>query len=192
MNRAGRGARASGGGRPGAAGQGPPVGVHPLPRLRHADLTEPAHRVPVQLQLVDRLVGAGPPQFRGTVGGDHEQSAGSLRIGGLYLLNCLDDARQAAIDRLDSRDGRLPDTAVADHVGVGVVRDDEVIPTRLDRLDQRVRDPWRAHLGLQVVGGHLRRRDQRAVLIWKIHLATAVEEIGHVGVFLGFGDPQLA
>ena len=73
VNRPRHGARRPRGGRPGAAGQGAPVGVHPRPGLRHADLAEPAHRAPVQLQLVDRLVRAGATQLRGPVGGEHEQ-----------------------------------------------------------------------------------------------------------------------
>ncbi len=61
------------GGRPGAAGQRPPVGVHARPRLRHPGLAEPADRVPVQLDLVDGLVRAGAAQLRRPVGGEHEQ-----------------------------------------------------------------------------------------------------------------------
>ena len=73
------------GGRPGTAGQRPPVGVHARPRLRHPGLAEPADRVPVQLDLVDGLVRAGAAQLRRPVGGEHEQ-----RYPGLA---CLDHGR---------------------------------------------------------------------------------------------------
>ena len=61
------------GGRPRPAGQRPPVAVHPRPRLGHPGLAEPAHRVPVQLDLVDGLVRAGAAQFRRPVRGEHQQ-----------------------------------------------------------------------------------------------------------------------
>jgi hypothetical protein len=38
-----------------------------------ADLAEPAHRVAVELQLVDRLTGADPAQLRRSVRGQHDQ-----------------------------------------------------------------------------------------------------------------------
>ena len=38
-----------------------------------ADLAEPAHRRPVELQLVDRLPGADPAQLGGAVGGEDDQ-----------------------------------------------------------------------------------------------------------------------
>ena len=50
----------------------------------------------------------------------------------------------------------------------------------------------RAHLGLEVVGRDLRRRDEDALLALERLLAAAVEEERHVRVLLGLGDPELA
>ncbi len=73
VDRPGEPAADAPGGRPGPAGQRPPVGVHPRPRLRHPGLAEPAHRIPVQLDLVDGLVRTGAAQLRRPVRGEHQQ-----------------------------------------------------------------------------------------------------------------------
>ena len=59
--------------RPGLAGQRAPVAGRARPGLGQAGLAEPAHRGAVQLDLVDGLVGADPPQLRRPVGGEHDQ-----------------------------------------------------------------------------------------------------------------------
>ena len=59
--------------RPGLAGQRAPVGGHPRPLLGQPGLAEPAHRAAVQLDLVDRLVGAGAGELGRPVGGQHQQ-----------------------------------------------------------------------------------------------------------------------
>ena len=80
---------------------------------------------------------------------------------------------------------------VADHVGVGVIDDDEVEGAALDRRDQLVGHLGRRHLGLQIVGRDLGRGHQDAALAGKLLLAPAIEEEGDVRVFLGLGDAQL-
>ena len=59
---------------------------------------------------------------------------------------------EAGVDRLDRLDRRLEDAGVADHVGVGVVADEQRVVAGTDRGDQML-----GHLG----GGHLRRRGRR-------------------------------
>ena len=81
VHRPGRAARGAGRRPPGPAGQRPPVGRLPGAFLRRADLAEPAHRVAVQLDLVDGLVGAGAAQFRRAVRGQHQQR--NARLAGL-------------------------------------------------------------------------------------------------------------
>ena len=73
MDRAGQAADAARRVRPGLAGQRAPVADRARPGLGQAGLAEPAHRGAVQLDLVDGLVGAYPPQLRGAVGGEHEE-----------------------------------------------------------------------------------------------------------------------
>ena len=80
---------------------------------------------------------------------------------------------------------------MADHVGVGEVADHDVVLRRVDVGDERVGDALRAHLGHQIVGRHLLRRDQDAVLAGIRLLASAVEEVRDVRVLLGFGEPQV-
>ncbi len=70
---AGQAARAAGGISPGLAGQRPPVCGRPGAPFGHAGLAEPAHRAAVQLDLVDRLVGAGAPELGRPVGGKDQQ-----------------------------------------------------------------------------------------------------------------------
>ncbi len=73
VHRAGQAARRPAGQAPGPTGQRAPVPGHARPGLGHADLAEPAHCVPVQLELVDGLVGAGAAQLGRPVGGQHQQ-----------------------------------------------------------------------------------------------------------------------
>ena len=60
-------------GRERPAGHRPPGGVLPGPVVRRADLDEQPHRVAVQLELVDGLVGAGAAQLGRPVGGEQQQ-----------------------------------------------------------------------------------------------------------------------
>ena len=78
VHRAGHAARRAAGQGPGPAGQRAPVPGQARPGLGHADLAEPAHRVPVQLELVDGLVGAGAAQLGRPVGGQHQQRHAGL------------------------------------------------------------------------------------------------------------------
>ena len=64
--------------RPGLTGQRAPVTDRARPGLGQAALAEPAHRGAVQLDLVDGLVGADPPQLRGPVGGEHDERHAGL------------------------------------------------------------------------------------------------------------------
>ena len=56
---------------------------------------------------------------------------------------------------------------------------------------ERLGQLGRAHLGLEIVGGHLRRRDEVALLAGKGFLHAAVEEVGDVRVLLRLGHTEL-
>jgi len=56
----------------------------------------------------------------------------------------------------------------------------------LDGLHDVVSDPCGAHLRLQIVRGHFRRRHEDALFAAERFFDAAVEEIRHVGVFFGF------
>ena len=73
LHRAGPGLAA--GRRVGPAGHGAEVEQPGVVGLVRADLAEPAHRLAVQLQLVDGLPRADPAQLRGPVGGQRDQRA---------------------------------------------------------------------------------------------------------------------
>ena len=73
VHRTRRATRGAGRRTPGPARQRPPVPRLPGAFFRRANLAEPAHRVAVQLDLVDGLVSAGPAQFRRAVRGQHQQ-----------------------------------------------------------------------------------------------------------------------
>ena len=114
------------------------------------------------------------------------------RVRRLDPLDRLDDTPQAGVDRLERSEGRIPHARMANHVGVGVVGDDEVVLGGRDRSDQLVGDARGAHLGLEVVRGDLWRRHQAAILAGPRSLAAAVEEVRHMGVLLGLGHVELA
>ena len=82
------------------------------------------------------------------VGGDDQRPAGGDRR--------VDDPPEAGIDDLGRGDRGVPHAGVADHVGVRVVGDDEVV-ARLSRWRRRARSVIGAgaHLRREVVGRHL-------------------------------------
>lgn len=80
---------------------------------------------------------------------------------------------------------------MAYHVAVGEVYDHEVVFVFADGGAQFVGNLIGAHFGLEVVGGNLGRRNQDTLLAFVGGFAAAVEEEGHVGVFLGFGYVEL-
>src|SRR4029077_12387741 len=104
-----------------------------------------------------------------------------------------DDLAEAGVDRFD-RGHRGGDHArVADHVGVCEADDPEAVLAGAPVLDEGVGRRPGAHLRLVVVGRNVARRFDQAVLLpLQLLLATAVEEVGDVGVLLGLGDVQLA
>ncbi len=117
------------------------------------------------------------------VGGDDQRAAGAL--------DGVGDAPEPGVDRLHRLDRRRQAAGVADHVGIGVVQDDQVVLAGVDRGDDLVGQFRRRHFRLQVVGRDLRRRHHDAVLAGKRLLAAAVEEIRDVRIFLGLGGAQL-
>src|SRR5438874_11090751 len=78
-----------------------------------------------------------------------------------------------------------------DHVGVGVIQNHDIKPAGTDRRVDLVRDLWRGHLGLLIVGRHPWRWHQDALLAREYGLAAAIKEECDVRVFLGLGDAQL-
>ncbi len=97
----------------------------------------------------------------------------------------------ALVHRLDRLDGRLQNAGVADHVGIGEVDQHEVVVAFVDPPDDLVHQQPSAHLRLKIVGRHLGRRLQVALLALKRGFLAAVEEVGHVGVLLRLGGVQL-
>ena len=77
------------------------------------------------------------------------------------------------------------------HVAVGIVQDDDIVLAALDALHALVADLIGAHLGLEVIGGHLGRGHEAAILTGEGLLHTAIEEEGHMGVLFRLGDAQL-
>ena len=82
-------------------------------------------------------------------------------------------------------------TCVAHHVAVSEVDHDEVVFVLVDGSHQFVLHLVSRHLGLQVVGSHLWRGHQDAVLTLKGSLATTIEEESHVCILLRLGSVQL-
>mmetsp|Transcript_76106 Transcript_76106/g.150867 ORF Transcript_76106/g.150867 Transcript_76106/m.150867 type:complete len:283 (+) Transcript_76106:557-1405(+) len=80
---------------------------------------------------------------------------------------------------------------VADHVGRREVADEQCVFACLDLTHHSVRYRLRSHLGLEVVGGHLGRLLEFALLALKGLLAATIEEEGDVGKLLGLGGVEL-
>jgi len=67
---------------------------------------------------------------------------------------------------------------------------DDVVPA-VDIGQQRVSDLMRAHLGLQIVGGHVRGGHEHPVFSRVGRFDAAVEEVGDVRVLLGLGESEI-
>ncbi len=81
------------------------------------------------------------------VGGDQQRAARRAdRIG---------DPAEAVSDRLHRLDGGRQAAGVADHVGVGVVQQDQVVLAGADRLDRLAVNSGADISGLQIVGRDL-------------------------------------
>ena len=78
------------------------------------------------------------------------------------------------------------------HIRISKINDDHIIFVTADGLTQSVANLISAHLGLQVIGGHiLGGIHQHSVLAGVRLLHTAIEEESHMGILLGLGDPGL-
>ena len=133
---------------------------------------------------VRRAVGLEHVLGVAVVGGD---DAGPTRF-----VHGRDHASQAPVDRLDRLDRRRDRSGVTDHVGVREVDDPEAEAAPRPLRAELVGGLRRAHLRLEVVGRNVARRvGQTALLPLPLRLATAVEEVGDVGVLLGLGDVEL-
>ena len=73
-----------------------------------------------------------------------------------------------------------------------IFEDDHVVFAGIDGVDRLLRQLRRGHFWLQVIGRHLRARDEQPVLAREGRLAAAVEEVRDVGVLLRLGHVQLA
>jgi len=109
------------------------------------------------------------------VGREEQRAAG--------FANGVGNPAETRIHRLDGLDGRVQLAGVTDHVGIGVVQDDEVVFPRADSGDGFVGELRRRHLGLEIVGGHLRRRHHDAILTGIRDLVAAVQKYVTCGYF---------
>src|SRR3954454_21447064 len=108
-------------------------------------------------------------------------------------LDCLDDAAEAGVGRLDRPHDRRDHPGVADHVRVGEVDYSEGVAARLELDAEALGDFGRGHLRFLVVRADLARaRHEQARLGRPLVLAAAVEEVSHVRVLLRLRRVQLA
>ena len=127
--------------------------------------------------LVDHLISVA------VIGGQKQLPAGGQDF--------RDDAAHTGVDCLDRLDGRLEMAGMSDHVGVGKVEDDTIVFRRSDGLDDLIRHGEGAHFRLQIVSGHLRRRNQQTILMRIRLFDPAVKEEGHVRILFRLRDAQL-
>ena len=100
-----------------------------------------------------------------------------------------DNSRHAFIYRLYRFDSRFDHAAVADHVGIGEVKYDQIV-VRHPR-EQLLGDFERAHLRFQIVSGDLWRRNQFAVFARKRLFDPSVKKIGDMRILFRLRDAQL-
>src|SRR5271168_712770 len=117
------------------------------------------------------------------VGGDDPGAAAGFE----RLINL----GEAGVDGFNGFDSGFEFSGMADHVGVGVVHDDGVELAFFDGFHDRIGDALRGHFGLEVVGGYFWRGDENAFFAAEGFFDAAVEEIGYVGVFFGFGATEV-
>ena len=82
------------------------------------------------------------------IGGDDDGATGRLQR--------LERAAKAGIDRLAGTDRGVQIAGMADHVGIGEIHHDQVVAVT-DRGDEAFGDLRGRHLGLEVIGGDVRR-----------------------------------
>ena len=124
---------------------------------------------------------------------DHQLTVAVVRRdeqGDAGLLGATQHAGETLVHGFARLHRRAQHAGVADHVAVGIIAEDEVMLFRLDGFAEHVRDAGRAHFGHQVVGRDALRGDEQALLAGVGRLEAAVEEVGHVGVLLGFGGAE--
>jgi len=107
-------------------------------------------------------------------------------------LGGLDDLSHAIVDSPYGLGNGVIDTGMSHHVAIGEVHHDEVILLCVDGTDEFIFHLVCAHLGLQVVSGHLGRGHKDAVLALERSLATAIEEESDVRILLGLGGMELS
>ena len=70
----------------------------------------------------------------------------------------------------------IVNSGVADHVAVRVVQDDEVLLVGVDSFNELLGYDRSAHLRLEIVCRHLRRRNQDSVLVLERSFAAALKK----------------
>ena len=127
--------------------------------------------------LVDRVVGIA------VVGNDD-----CLVV---VCLCCLDDVLHAVVNCPNGLGDGVIYTGVSHHITISEIHHDEVILLGVDGTHEFLLHLVSRHLGLEVVGGNLRRGHEDAVFVLVRSLASAVEEECHVGILLGLGCVEL-
>lgn len=98
---------------------------------------------------------------------------------------------ETLISGLACDDGRFFVSGMADHIGIRVIDEDEVVFILPDYFYEFFGDLRCAHLGDFIEVGHGRRGNQYTVFSRKSFLLPTVEEVGDMRVLFGFGDAEL-
>ena len=117
------------------------------------------------------------------IGSDNHRASDSLQ--------CFNRTSKALIDGFAGGNRCVQIARVSYHIRVGIVHDDQVVPI-LDGLHKSIGDFTSRHLGLQIVGGDIRRLWHLPVFALKRHLFTAVQKECHMRVLFGFGKAVLS
>ena len=118
------------------------------------------------------------------IGGDERDPTGSAHR--------VDNVSKLPIDFLDRTDDGRDVTRVPDHVRVRKVDDHEARHAISNACDRGRGHAGSTHLGLKVVRCNIAGRGNHAARFPRVcELASAIEEVRHVGILLGLGDVEL-
>jgi hypothetical protein len=92
------------------------------------------------------------------------------------------------VNRLNSFDGCLHASGMANHIRIGVIEYDQIKFFGYEFLTEHIRNLYCTHFRLEVISGNFGARDKDPLFPFIGFFYTAIEKIGHMRVFLCLGN----
>ena len=103
----------------------------------------------------------------------------------------VNDLTHAAVHHFHCLHRCLKYAGMADHIRIGEIEYDQIIPAGIETGKELVPDLISAHLGLQVIGSHLWRGYKHPILSRIDLFLSPIEKVGDMGILLSLSYPQL-